>query len=161
MFFSARNSFCHLPCPHPTPPLLAWTDPLPAQLGNFSQWVADANRELSLSPPVEISVLLLDSERFCAACGDTAWSRAVTRKNDLFTSAGKAILPGADVEYYSFGGVIRSPSASGWGQSGEWFTFQEQMDIFAVSLCEPSQGKAATYLGAPRCDEKHPPGHGK
>ena len=96
-------------------------------------------------------MLLLDSERFCAACGDTAWSQAVTRKNDLFTSAGKAILPGADVEYYSFGGVIRSPSASGWGQSGEWFTFREQMDIFAVSLCEPSLLRRAAVC--PLCTE--------
>ena len=109
-----------------------------SRLGNVTAWLATANAELKLQPPVAISVLLLDSERFgCKAAaepGAQAWNAAVTRKNNLFLTLGRQLLPGAEAQYYSFGGLIRGPDGDGWGPSGDWFTLQEDTDIYALSL---------------------------
>ena len=51
--------------------------------------------------------MLLDSERFGVKApgeaGAKVWNDAVTRKNDLFLSAGRELLPRAEVQYYSYG----------------------------------------------------------
>lgn len=104
------------------------------KLGNFTVWLTKANAALNISPPVEISVVLLDSERFGTKPDDAAWNDAITRKNNLFLAAARQLVPHAAVEYYSFGGQIRGPTLTGWGVSGEWFTLEEQTDIYAVSL---------------------------
>lgn len=66
------------------------------RLGNVTQWLAQANTELNLVPPVQISVLLLDSERFGTkeSPGDV-WNKAVTRKNNLFLCVSLA-MPSID-----------------------------------------------------------------
>ena len=110
-----------------------------SRLGNVTTWLATANTELKLQPPVMISVLLLDSERFgCKGAGEPgaqAWNAAITRKNNLFLTVGRQLLPSAEAQYYSIGGLIRGPDGDGWGPSGDWFTLQEETDIYAVSLC--------------------------
>eukprot|EP01046_Picozoa_sp_COSAG06_P005700 COSAG06_NODE_258_length_18940_cov_15.039648_1_plen_299_part_00 len=128
------------PFPHTAPPTQqgpledAELQLFRTKLGNFTAWLADANAALHLSPPVEISVVLLDSERFGTKADDAAWNDAVTRKNNLFLAAARQLVPHAAVEYYSFGGQIRGPTPTGWGVSGAWFTLEEETDIYAVSL---------------------------
>ena len=53
------------------------------------------------------------------------------------STAGRQLLPSLNVsiEYYSYGGIIPAPPDDhGWGASGDWFTFDEDTNIFAVSL---------------------------
>ena len=66
--------------------------------------------------------------------GAQQWNQAITRKNNLFLTAGRRLLPSVEVHYYSFGGLIRGPDGDGWGPSGDWFTMDEQTDVFGVSL---------------------------
>lgn len=88
-----------------------------SRLSNVTAWLAEANSQLDLRPPVQISALLLDSERFgvkgAGEAGAATWNNAITRKHNLFLTAGRELLPGIEPQYYSFGGLIRGPDGNG------------------------------------------------
>ena len=111
------------PFPKAAPPTVA--GPLEAaelalfrdRLSNVTAWLAEANQQLDLRPPVEITALLLDSERFGVKSpsepGAAQWNKAITRKHNLFLTLGKQLVPHVDPEYYAFGGLIRGPDGDG------------------------------------------------
>ena len=133
------------PFPRAAPPTLQ--GPLEAaelqmyreRLGNVSVWLADANAELNVSPPVALSIVLLDSERFATqemwSTPNSEWNRAITRKHDLFLNLTAELLPSVPVEFCDFGGAGRSDYgySSGWSTE-EYFTLQENTSAYAVSL---------------------------
>ena len=91
-----------------------------SRLLNVTSWLAAANSQLNLRPLVQISALLLDSERFgvkeAGEAGAIAWNNAITRKHNLFLTAGRELLLSTvEPEYYSFGGLIRGPDGDGVG----------------------------------------------
>jgi hypothetical protein len=111
------------------------------KLGNVSMWLAEANSDLDLSPPVELSIVLLDSERFGTLANwpggtpNSAWNRAITRKHDLFLNLTRELLPNTPVEFYDYGAAGRSDTgtATGWSTE-EYFTLHEDTSVYAVSL---------------------------
>jgi hypothetical protein len=132
----------------------------PAVLGYFQenmarivQWVADANAVLGTC--VAIRWVAFDQEVMCMG-SHPEWADAVTRKNDLFYSASKAVLPGASVQWYGRG------DHQYWGWCDCWapnscFTMREHGDgtvgtemymLYNRSLSEATYTRAAAVAAA-------------
>jgi len=132
----------------------------PAVLGYFSEnmarisaWVAAANAALGTC--VAVRWVAFDQEVMCAG-SHPEWADAVTRKNDLFYNASKAIFPGASVQWYGRG------DAQFWGWCSCWaanscFSLREKGDgtlgteaymIYNSSLTEATYARAAAAAAA-------------
>lgn len=132
----------------------------PAVLGYFTenmerivQWVASANAALGTC--VAIRWVAFDQEVMCMG-SHPEWADAVTRKNDLFYSASKAVLPEASVQWYGRG------DTQYWGWCNCWarnscFTMKEQGDstvgtemymLYNHSLSEATHTRAAATAAA-------------
>ena len=103
----------------------------PAVLGYFTanmqrlvQWVAAANAALGTC--VAIRWVAVDQETMCYG-SHPEWADAVTRKNDLFYNASKAVLPGASVQYYGRGDQQHWDWCNCWAPN-TCFTMREQGD---------------------------------
>ena len=104
------------------------------KLGNISSWVANASEILDVKPAVQISAVMLDQERFnLQTSPGNAWNLAIERKNNLYLSVARRLLPTATTFYYNYGGFSRGAGVNGWGTSN-WFTLNEDTDIFSTSL---------------------------
>ena len=103
-------------------------------IGNITSWAKGASQILGLTKAVEISAMILDQERFSKKpSSGNAWNLAIQRNNDLYLEAAKELLPHAKTFYYFYGGFGRSAASDGWSQSN-WFTLNEQTDIYSTSL---------------------------
>ncbi len=65
---------------------------------------------------VQISVLLLDCERFYEKKGDVKWNQAMHENFDAIQNRAHALLPNARIEWYGRG-VGAANSAEGWAKS--------------------------------------------
>ena len=132
----------------------------PAVLGYFSenlarivQWVAAANAVLGTC--VDVRWVAMDQEVMCAG-SHPEWADAVTRKNDLFYAASKAVLPGASVQWYGRGDAQYWDWCRCWAPNS-CFTLREQGDgtlgtemymLYNRSLSQATFARAAAAAAA-------------
>jgi hypothetical protein len=137
----------------------------PAVLGYFSQnmanikeWVEDAN--LALGTCVSIRWVAFDQEVMCMG-SHPEWADAVTRKNDLFYDASKAVFPDASVQWYGRGDMQYWDWCKCWAPNS-CFTLREHGDgtlgtemymLYNHSLSEETYTRAAATAAA--ADQPH------
>ncbi len=82
-------------------------------------WVAQACRRQGVA--IEVSALLLDSERFhtreASAPGAAEWNAAIRAKHDAIYAASKDVFPRARVIWYALGGYAPASNDEGWTQA--------------------------------------------
>lgn len=100
------------------------------RLETIRQWLSDANREYETS--INVSALLLDTERFVARRDDKTWNQAITAKYDAIYEIALDVFPQARVEWYGRG-IQESANAEGWSPF-PWNTFENKTAAFSCSL---------------------------
>ncbi len=100
------------------------------RMATIGRWVASANEKYSSK--VELTAVLLDTERFSARAGDLEWNKAITKKYDQFYDAARKAFGSARIEWYGRG-VQESATEKGWSPH-PWNTFENKGSSFSCSL---------------------------
>jgi hypothetical protein len=99
------------------------------------QWLGQAD-ELYGST-VQVSAILLDSERFFLKENDPAWNDAICAKYDAVYDLCKSVFPDARVIWYEWG-VEAAPSKTGWSFA-PWYHPQAKTDALSCDLYTPCE----------------------
>lgn len=110
---------------------MAEVDAFETKLNLINKMLIQAN--LANKSNINISAIILDTERFKVKGNNTNWNNAITRKHNIIYNIAKNIFPFSRIIQYERGGWIPAENASGWMQS-EWYTLKEKGESFSVSL---------------------------
>ncbi len=118
-----------------------WGSTYTAELERFKRVLNDMKKWLSISNKryncdIELTALLLDSERFNTQPGQKSWNDAITRKHNEIYDIGREVFPKAMIIPYGRG-IQRVAYGSGWDQFN-YSTLEEKGDCYSCALyCVP------------------------
>jgi hypothetical protein len=94
------------------------------------QWVKQSNEKYKSN--VQVSAVLLETERFNEKAGDSVWNEGIRDALDAIHIKAKTIFPKARIEWY-YHGIGQSASKEGWSKTSTW-TGKEITESLSCSL---------------------------